>query len=467
MKKIISLLIIVATITMIVASCNKGLDRINQDNNNYPKDVLPKNELPQVILNTAESITGADLAWYTSVYIEHSVGVSNQLYSADLRQSIGQPSLINNSWNSLYSSSLVTGMDMIKKTKGTNDGYMEAVARILVAYNLGLAVDLWGDVPFTEAFNIKILQPKYDKASDLYDTVINYLNEAVRLLNLPNQLALPTTEDYIYNGTATKWEKAAHSLLARYYLRLGSIRTDYYQNALNEVNKGFQSADDAMVFTKFTDNQGEWNPWNDFLQQRDYLATSNTLYNIMSPNDTTRKKALFTIPNGTKCLDNPVLNDLFYAYLNGYCVSNYSLSGASPMPFMTYHELLFIKAESEQRLGQNALQSLKDAITANFIWNGNTATQAALYTGTITTADISTILKEKYIAQYPSEAIEAYNDYRRTKGESVVVMNNPRNNNTTTGGFPNFFPYPLSEVSNNPANVPPRSVTLTKPIWAK
>ncbi|HOU75380.1 MAG TPA: SusD/RagB family nutrient-binding outer membrane lipoprotein, partial [Tenuifilum sp.] len=69
---------------------------------------------------------------------------------------------------------------------------------------------------------------------------------------------------------------------------------------------------------------------------------------------------------------------------------------------------------------------------------------------------------QKYIALYEHEAIEAYNDYRRT---GIPAMHNPNN---TTVGFVNRFPWALSEVSSN-QNVPQTELNYiytTKVWWA-
>ncbi|MPN30260.1 hypothetical protein SDC9_177723 [bioreactor metagenome] len=58
------------------------------------------------------------------------------------------------------------------------------------------------------------------------------------------------------------------------------------------------------------------------------------------------------------------------------------------------------------------------------------------------------------------EAMEAYNDYRRT---GIPTMRNPQN---TVVGFVNRFPYALSETSSNSANVPQINIYKDKVWWA-
>jgi hypothetical protein len=57
--------------------------------------------------------------------------------------------------------------------------------------------------------------------------------------------------------------------------------------------------------------------------------------------------------------------------------------------------------------------------------------------------------------------MEAYNDYRRVP--AFLILNNPQN---ATVGFVWRFPYGISEVSANPANVPDIDVYSDKTWWA-
>ena len=67
------------------------------------------------------------------------------------------------------------------------------------------------------------------------------------------------------------------------------------------------------------------------------------------------------------------------------------------------------------------------------------------------------IIEQKYISFWMFQAIEAYNDQRRT---GIPAMKNPE-------GTPLRLPYPVSEVSRNP-NTPSEINDLTIyeiPVW--
>lgn len=97
--------IFAATVLSVVFSgCSEdAMDRINKDHG-HTQSVAGRFILTDVITSTAFSNAGGDFNTYLSAYIEYEVGVDNQLYYAETRES--EPtssSTFNNTWNGLYS----------------------------------------------------------------------------------------------------------------------------------------------------------------------------------------------------------------------------------------------------------------------------------------------------------------------------------------------------------------------------
>lgn len=86
-----------------LASCSENaLDEVNRDRN-HASDLDSKFILTDVMTSTAFSAVGGDISLYSSIYVEHEVGVHNQTYNAEIRS--GEPTLAttnNNSWNAIY-----------------------------------------------------------------------------------------------------------------------------------------------------------------------------------------------------------------------------------------------------------------------------------------------------------------------------------------------------------------------------
>lgn len=70
----------------------------------HTQSVAARFILTDVITSTAFSNAGGDFNTYLSAYIEYEVGVDNQLYYAETRESeLTSSSTFNNTWNGLYS----------------------------------------------------------------------------------------------------------------------------------------------------------------------------------------------------------------------------------------------------------------------------------------------------------------------------------------------------------------------------
>lgn len=465
-------IMLLAIFPLFIFSCSEDtMDEINRERNNA-LEMSSQSMLPDVILKTAFEATGTDLAWFASVYIEHSAGTWGQ--SADQDKRVGQTevTLMNNLWNGIYDN-LNTLKDIITKTEpdGTEPDalFARGVAQILTAYNLAIITDMWGECPWEEALQgAANLQPKYDKQSSIYPKIQQLLSTGITTLS--GVTSVSVAEDYIYKGDAEAWVTAAYSLKARYAMRLTNVDNGASDAALTAINSGFTSAADNFVFDAYESTASGENPWYQFYFDRSHLSISETLYDLMlARNDTLRMEAWFEkiegayapAPSGTATQTQGGLYSTSLITLNGR-------TAATPM--MTYHELKFIEAEARFRTTPTAAawqNALADAIEASYEFHGLDLADAATYftndVEPLLTAgnELKEILTQKYIAMFEHEAMEAYNDYRRVP--SFLTLNNP--NNATTG-FVWRYPYPTSEDASNSANIPVVNVFTDKTWWA-
>src|SRR6476619_3614405 len=127
----------------------------------------------------------------------------------------------------------------------------QGVAKIIMAMTLQWVHDLWGDAPFTQAFNAETLTPEYDKAQDVFQNIIKLLDDGIVLLQTPNStLSLDAKLDYIHKGKTGAWIKTAYALKARMLNHL-SKTTQYDTNAILDAlsHAYISNADDAQVTT--------------------------------------------------------------------------------------------------------------------------------------------------------------------------------------------------------------------------
>ena len=471
--------IIVAGIIFSFSACSKEkLTDINTDLND-PTVVPAANILPSAIVETAFGTTGTDLAWYASLFVEQSAGCDEQFYDADRRNGVNAASFANNSWNSIYDNMSVL-KDIIGKTSPDGSEPNPAllgIAQVLTAYNLAITTDMWGDVPWSEALmGNENSHPKYDKQEDVYKAIFSILNGAINNLT-GNSASGIAAQDLIYGGSSDNWIKAAWSLKARYFMHLQRVNPAAADSVLNCIPNGFTGADDAFIFDKYEPTQIGSNPWFDFTyNERGDFCSGSTLIDLMTARNDPRMDAYFVpvdnagtiipAPNGTAIRTRAGYGD--YSYSN-ITAGDDDATVATPM--MSYHELLFLQTEALARKGEDFKPFLQAAIAANFLFHGLTAGDASVYytsevlpkLGAVLADNLQEIMTQKYIAMYEQESIEVYNDYRRT---GIPTMHNPANS-LASFGFPQRLPYPSSEVTANPSNVPTVNIYQDKIWWAQ
>jgi hypothetical protein len=459
---------------LLVTSCSEEImDEINEEKNDA-LEMSANNMLPDVLVKSGFETAGTDIAWYTSVYIEHNAGTWNQMYTADVRQAQNDNSLMNNSWNSLYDVMNVcnTIIERTDPETGEESGntWARGIAETMMAYNLGVTTDMWGSVPYSEAFEgSDNLEPKYDDASAIYSEIFSLLDAAVADLAQPSLLK-DGSKDLIFSGEESLWTSFAYALKARHYLRLVNVDDQAAAKALVAVDSALYG---PAMFQTVEVGGYEWafgalNPWWEFWYFREQHAFSQTLYDLMV-NRNDPRLSTYAYPMG---------DDGIVPAPNGTAIQSqgtvYSEPIApdrlGPIPLMTYHELKFIEAEAKFRTSDPTWETaLQEAVTANFLSHGLTADTANYYFTNIVQPNLTAgnelneILTQKFIGAYLYESIEAYNDYRRT---GIPTMNNPKN---ATVGFVNVFPWALSEVSSNGKSIPnkDRNVYEDKVYWAK
>jgi hypothetical protein len=457
MRKVIYILI-TAIVVLTLWSCSEEImDDINK-NVNDPTDMASGLIITDVMTNTAFTVVGNDFAFYASIYIEHNVGIFGQFYNAEIRS--GEPTnstTYNNTWDAVYQN-LYSLKVIIEKCSagGSEDGnyHTLGIAQVLTAYNLAVVTDVMGDTPWSEAIQPGIIfTPVLDKQSDIYEDIVQLLDDAIINLDKESTFASLGGQDFIYGGDATLWKKFAYGLKARYAMRL-SLKTPAYADVISNADQSFTSGDEQAQFNY--NGTSSTSPFYRLFLDRDYYGASQSLHDKLVARNDPRDNVFF-MPHpdasGTELVFAP--NGTTNQVQSTYSISSIS-NPTAPTYLMSYHEVEFLKAEAYVRLNDlpNAEAALLKAVTAAFskVNIGLSAADAIDYFNTTVqprfqTNPLSEVMNQKYIAFYEEEAIEAYNDYRRlvAMGDNVINLENPRN----TTQFPLRFTYGSEDVTTN------------------
>ncbi|CCH52025.1 hypothetical protein BN8_00995 [Fibrisoma limi BUZ 3] len=181
--------------------------------------------------------------------------------------------------------------------------HMIRIARVLKAYYTFYVSDIYGSIPYTEAFQARYggtQTPKYDTQPALFATLDTELKEAITTLKTPQsapQVSLGTNDQY-YGGNVQQWVKAANALRLKIASRLAKRDPAKLKTIAQEVLSSpaadlMSSNADGWVFVTpagFTGDAG-----SNFFPE--VLRASRPLVDFMYEVKDPRIDAFFT-PNG-------------------------------------------------------------------------------------------------------------------------------------------------------------------------
>lgn len=111
--------------------------------------------------------------------------------------------------------------------------YVQGASKIVKAYVLMTLVDIYGDVPYTEALNPAILEPKYDNGADVYKQAIISLDEGIAIM-----ATAPSSKEVIdlyYAKNAARWVTLAKTLKLKMYVNCQLSGVDIGVNNINSA----------------------------------------------------------------------------------------------------------------------------------------------------------------------------------------------------------------------------------------
>lgn len=221
---------------LIVSSCKKEFLNINTDPNNpvdAPIDLL----LPttEKTLGDALAMGGGSNGGFSQI-LEIYVHRITTREEADQYGAQGNEYYTSLAWPKFYSSGsspaggiLQNLEEIIKKSTADNNVYYRGIAKVLKAYSYSQLVDVYGDVPFSEANKLDdpaapVVYPKFDDDATIYPALFTMLDEAIADLKTTDGGALrPGENDVIYGGKVGLWVKAANTIKLKLYTQTRKV----------------------------------------------------------------------------------------------------------------------------------------------------------------------------------------------------------------------------------------------------
>jgi hypothetical protein len=261
MKKIVKLFLAMA-ILLYLGSCTDDYLDINEDPNSPTtpelNQLLSGSQYYMVQALSQGNFIGTGL----SSYVHHLV--SREVQNYGMTPGANNP---YNTWNYLYTY-VLTDYDAIIANAEPEDNLIYAgIARTLKAYTFSVMVDLWGDIPFTE-FNVPgLTYPSPDSSKDIYNALINLLDEGKENLTAEAENKLkPGKDDFFYGGNTAKWVRLNNTIQLKLLLQSRKAKSDIPDwqsrfNALISENAFIKEGEDFQFwFNNVTNPADERHP---------------------------------------------------------------------------------------------------------------------------------------------------------------------------------------------------------------
>jgi hypothetical protein len=472
--------------SMLVVLAGTGCSRIadyNVDPNNPPVDKAT----PQLLLPSGEMATAGQIGGEYAI----TGGIFSQYYTqsatASQYRTIDAFSLIptdmNTAYRELYRNALSDYKKVQELSVESNNWAFNLMATVMKAYTFHILVDLYDQVPYTEALQGNAnLQPKFDDGYTVYKGILAEIDDALSKDFRVTLNANDARSDLVFNGDMDQWERFANTLKLKLYLRMVNAKPDEAQagiTALYSANAPFLET--GAGITSFTDNPNFSNPFYEQNRRRlnttDNLRASETFVSFLRVNHDPRIVSYFGSTNpGT-------------IHQGDFTSTNPSYPGAAvfvqhatdPVWFISEAESYLMQAEARERYfnGDGAKELYDKGVTAAFAQVG--LTPGALLTGAYKYPEggtfdqkLEAIIVQKWASFPGTHDLEGWLERNRTgfPKTSPVYSDDPNYvpgqivfpaNGVTGGLFPKRFLFPDIERARNintPAEVP-----ITTKVW--
>jgi len=445
---------------LFLSSCEKWIDPDINIDPDAPADVPMNLLMPAIQQSMGYNLLGNNTVRTNNIWMQHFDGVERQSFTEARYQLT--PADVNNLWNSIYTEMLMNILIFIDKaenTEGKESPYNAGAGKVLLATTLGITTDLFGDLPYSDAFKgtENVLQPVFDTQEQIYTSLFSLLDAAIADLSKPaadNKVAIDG--DVIYGNNKGLYLKAAYALKARHKLQLSKKNGNAaYTDAIAAAANAFTSIGDDMEVPFDSDRK---NPIFQFMEQRTDIRMCATLIDMLqATNDPRLPYYAAQDGDGNYTGSEPGSEDASASY-----PGSFNASDDSPVILISYMEVKFIEAEANFQLVNtaDALAAYKEAVAASVLKvtgaANDTWLDANINNETGGTLTLEKIMLQKYIALYSQN--QPYFDWRRT---SFPVLNLAAG--AKTSEIPRRFPYSQNEIDYNPDNVP--SVVITDRVW--
>lgn len=486
---------IITFATILFGSCKKEFLDVNTNPNSLPT------ASPNFVFTNALNVTGANDVLQNELG-SYFAGHWTQSSSYILQTNIFGFQFTNTDFN--YYDPIYNNLEdyqyVLENSDKNGQPFLKGPARVMKAYLFQKLVDLYGNVPFTQALKgVGALAPKFDDQKAIYESLIPMLDTAITDLGKNAFTGAFLTSDIAFNGNTAKWIRFANSLKMRILIRQSRIPgreayiTAEIKKAVGQGGGFLNAGEDVGVNPGFVSSDGKLNP---FYERFGYNASGSAqgyarfprptlyLFDVLKATDDTFRLKRIAYAKGGEDPNNPGVSKVAEIVSNyvgvpfgagsGFTAPATSYIGPSvitkgqfnrPVYFMISAESQFLLAEAAQRYGAavglpNTAQTyyeqgVKESFRITGVPNAATNATTLLTSGkneadfTASTDKLKAIWIQKWLALTNFEGMESWAELRRTNYPPV-----PKSASAAANQAPpvRLF-YPGTEAGSNGENV--------------
>ncbi|MEQ9261670.1 MAG: SusD/RagB family nutrient-binding outer membrane lipoprotein [Owenweeksia sp.] len=389
-------------------------------------------------------------------------------------------------WQELYAGALRDYKYIKDEADGTNNAYY-LVATLMEAYTYQVLVDLYGQVPYSEALQGENsnLTPAYDDGPAIYISLLDNIDDAMgRYATDPSNGPVPTGNDLIFGGNMSRWVQFGNTLKLKMLLRAYQVPSVFDQaQALALANGGNLLTTNAQM-TTFEAAPNKSNPFYDVNYDRlggVNHAASQSMVSYFIDNDDIRLIAVYE-PNDDSVFTTKPQGDFANRDIPFDDLAEPIVTALKPITLFSAAESYFLQAEALERFGGSGQAAYEAGIQASFAMYGYSDTAGTYYgpggayewNAAGTPEDrIKQIMTQKWAAMANSQNLEAFFEINRTGYPEFRTLANAQPGDLVyslasvlaPGQSPQRLLFADVSVSRNPNSPTQPNGGLAAPIW--
>ena len=464
-------------ISFVITGCSKDYLNVNEN----PNIATDQNITAELLFPQAANAAGSLQRGFA--FLDHWMGYvsPNGDYARDQTETSYNIDFTfsNAGWFGYYNVLFDLHLAKTKALVEGGDTAIAAASMILSAELFQDLVDMFGDIPYSQAFNNDNYQhPVFDKAQDVYKDLLASLDTAVEYMSAPAPISFASV-DIAFHGDQTEWIKAANTIRLRLLLRQSEVLDAKPSDELNKIQQtgGVLGPGESLSVNPGYVN--ELNKQSPIYSVIGYTpegtkatavdAANAYIINILQLSNDPRISRFFLTANGSYVGnvygDEP--GNMNSGVNTSYFGPGIAGSAAQDQWIIPSFESMFLQAEAVARgwLPGDAKAAYQNAVTESFVWLGVPDADAAASqylsnadianwdnAGSSVQSQVDFIVYQKYIAMCVIDPLEAWCDERRLHflpDNDYISANPSRISNT----LPLRLLYPQTEYTTNPQNV--------------